>query len=52
MQKVLINLTFATHQAQDQSFLVVHENLSALATTLTCDIELGIRTAHDNLQSM
>ena len=30
----------------------VHKNLSALATTLTWNIELGIYIAHDNVDSM
>ena len=47
-----MNLTFALQNIKLRSKVsVVHENLSAFATTLTCDIELGIHKAHVNLFS-
>ena len=50
---MLVNLTFALqHIKLRNKVSVIHENLSAFAATLTCNIELGIYIGHGNLQSM
>ena len=52
---LLVNLTFALqfmYIRLETKVSVVRENLLAFATTLACNIDLGIRIGHGNLQSM
>ena len=43
------NFTFALQHIKLRSKVsVVHENLSAFATTIICSMELGIHKAHGN----